>query len=824
MTEELKIIIKAVTDEAQKAIADVRKEVENLNQKGKSSGAGFGASIKGMAKTTAVAAAAAVAAIAAIGAALISLGKSTHAYRTEQAKLNAAFMAAGSSAAQASATYNDLFRFMGESDTAVEAASHLAKITTNQQSLAEWTKISQGVFASFGDSLPIESLTEAANETLRVGKVTGSLADALNWAGGSEDEFNAKLAATSSFEERELLLRETLNGLYSDAAELYEKNNAALLAYNESQAKLDSAMASAGNAVQPLMTAVNNLGAAFFNALAPALNVIIPYVATFVEKIAQAVNWVLKFFGVLSGNKGAVANTATSMGAAATGAGGLTKNLNSATKAAENLKRSTAGFDELNVLSSGSAGAGAGAGAGAPGVMAPVGGMGIDTAGLDGALSETDSKMSAFIESLKKKAEQLKTMFQPTITAWTDAFNGIDWAGIGANFSTGFENIKTAFGTLGGYIVEDFVPTVVNSFSENLAPVYSDIFDSKLRMGSENFAFLTDLINSSVNDIIIPTFETLKGIFTDVFEGIKKAWDAHGAPLMAEFEKTVTGIRDTVQTIYDTVIKPIWDKVLLAVQEIWDDNLKPLWDNLVDAVLDISKELLILWNSVIKPVIDWLINVLTPIVLGVVDVIITRAKTLVGGIADVVGGIIDTIKGIVKFITGVFTGDWEKAWEGVKLIFKGVFDSLVGIIKIPINLIIDSINGLIKGITGGINVVIRGINKISFDVPDWVPSIGGKTLGFNLSEMKAPQIPKLATGGIVTQSMLANIGERGKEAILPLENNTGWMDTLADRIAARNSTPSRIVLMLDGKELGWASINSINNITRQTGSLQLVTM
>ena len=106
-------------------------------------------------------------------------------------------------------------------------------------------------------------------------------------------------------------------------------------------------------------------------------------------------------------------------------------------------------------------------------------------------------------------------------------------------------------------------------------------------------------------------------------------------------------------------------------------------------------------------------------------------------------------------------------------------------------------------------------------MPDWVPNLGGKRFGFNISTISAPRIPYLANGGIVNSATLAMIGERGKEAVLPLENNTGWMDALADKLSARNNAPSKIVLMLDSKELGYATINSINNITSQTGRLQL---
>jgi SLT domain-containing protein len=90
-----------------------------------------------------------------------------------------------------------------------------------------------------------------------------------------------------------------------------------------------------------------------------------------------------------------------------------------------------------------------------------------------------------------------------------------------------------------------------------------------------------------------------------------------------------------------------------------------------------------------------------------------------------------------------------------------------------------------------------------------------------LPTISVPQIPKLAKGGIVDEATLAMIGERGKEAVIPLENNTAWMDILAEKLASRQKGPEKIVLMLDGRELGWANINSINSITRQTGSLQL---
>lgn len=141
-------------------------------------------------------------------------------------------------------------------------------------------------------------------------------------------------------------------------------------------------------------------------------------------------------------------------------------------------------------------------------------------------------------------------------------------------------------------------------------------------------------------------------------------------------------------------------------------------------------------------------------------------------------GVWDSIKeifdGIIDFIRGVFTGDWERAWEGVKGIFKGVFDALVTVAKAPLNLIIGLINGLIDGI----NWLIDGINKISFTVPDWVPLIGGKSVGFNLGHVG--KIAYLAQGGVLSAGS-AIVGENGPEllsmlgsraVVQPLTQNT----------------------------------------------------
>lgn len=919
MNEELKIIITAATDGAKKSIQGVKKELGGVTGSAKGASKGIGAAMKGVAAGAAIA----VAAIVAVGAALVKLGKASLDFQKAQAKLNTAFLSMGSTAQQAAESYNGLFRFLGDQDTSVEAAAHLAKLTTNQKELAEWTKICQGIYATFGDSLKIEGLTEAANETARVGKVTGTMADALNWAGVSEDEFNAKLAKTTSYSEREALIRSTLNGLYSDAAEIYEKNNKALLEHNESQARLDASMARAGQSVTPLLTALNNLSAVLFDALAPAIEVISNALATFVGWITQGIQAVMGLFGAVTGASTSItsmANAGAGIGSAANGANALAGGLNDAAAAAEKAKKATMGFDELNVVSSGSSGGSGGSGSGAPGYMAPQ----VGAQNFTMEVEQTEKKASGLAETMKKIGEELKDVFAPTISAWTEGFETIKqaWNDSKDNFERGGKDILSSLESITKYALGDFVPSLVNSFSENLAPVITDVFGFAIEETGKNFELFGYITKDATESLIIPAIDTIKNAYMDMFEAVGDIWEEKGQPLLDAWSEAMDHVRSTFVSLYEEFIKPIVDKITKVFQELWQQHLEPLWRKLVDAVMEIGQCLLQLYNEFLAPIIDWIVANIVPIIRGWFERLIAHFGRVVGFIADAIGGVIDVIKGLVQFITGVFTGDWEKAWEGIKNIFGGIWDIICGIaqaawetIKYPFqeagaffsgvwdkikkafastkewfsNLfsgawtgiknafgsvktffngiwsnikgcfgsvgtwfkdtftkawtnvknvfskggkIFDGIkDGILNGLKTVINGIITGINKV-IAVPFNGLNSALKTIkGISIAGIKpfswistisVPQIPKLARGGIVDQATLAMIGERGKEAVVPLENNTEWIDKLAAKLANVGNTPAKIVLMLDGKELGWANINSINNITRQTGALQLV--
>lgn len=245
------------TSEYDSGVKDVTKSGASLASKLKS----------GLASAGKVAAAGIGLITAAAGTAvggLMALEESTEEYRIAQGKLQTAFDAAGMSADAAQKAYNGFYEILGDTDTATEASQLLAKLAENEEDVSKWTKIAAGVNGTFGDSLPIEGLIEASNETAKVGQVTGVLADALNWAGISEDTFNEKLAACTSESERNQLIMETLSGTYDEASEAFYKNNQQLIESRKNQALMDATLAKLGKTVGDIK---NKLTAQFMPAL-----------------------------------------------------------------------------------------------------------------------------------------------------------------------------------------------------------------------------------------------------------------------------------------------------------------------------------------------------------------------------------------------------------------------------------------------------------------------------------------------------------------------------------------------------------------------------
>ena len=611
--------------------------------------------------------------------------------------------------------------------------------------------------------------------------------------------------------------KQLANGRSWEKLTFQEQQQVRLFAIMEQSAKKFGTTLAGGGATS-LMTMnaqLENLKLELGRAFTPLAETVIPIITDFVKVLADGVKWINQFFAALRGD---TADTAENVQQSASGAEATASGLNSATEAAKKLKKVTAGFDEMTIVSAGQA-VSSGGGAASGGLNLPAGAVGDfkepDTSGISRAADKVK-------EILGGVTTYITETFSPSIGAWGGAFESLK-----EPVSTAFESVSARTGELwnetllpfGGYIAEEYVPTITNAFSETFAPIFAETMPVLLEEFTKDFDFACGEIDRMTNDILQPSFDHAKTVAVDVFDGIKKAWDEHGTDILDGFQRFRDSLKEIWDTVYTNVIKPIFDRISGTVSWLWEQHLKPLWDNITDFFGSVVDCLLTLWNNVLAPIVDFVVTVVGPVVSAVVGSIGDVIGTVIGIVSDVIGGIIKALGGLLDFITGVFSGDWEKAWNGIKDFFGGIWDAIWGVAKGVINLIIDGINLLWGAVYGVASGIVNGIGEIAGAIGD----IFGKDWHFEMPA-EPPLIPKLATGGIVDRATTAVIGEAGREAVLPLENNTGWMDTLAGKLAdmVNGRQPSKLILQVGETVMGEIALNSLNALSRQRGGLDLV--
>lgn len=574
------------------------------------------------------------------------------------------------------------------------------------------------------------------------------------------------------------------------------------------------------------------MGSAFIAVLAPVVKML----NWIISKLQIAAAYFKAFVEAVTGVKAESSNASSGMtdiADSATEAGEATE------KAAKKASKALAGFDKLNVLSSsdsGDSGSGGSSG-GTAGMDIPslVGDMSAaipepDTSGAEKAIG----KLKSMFANLKS---YITTSFAPSIKSWGKAFADLKQPITDAvtNVGTSLQGLwNNTFIPFGAYLFEEYVPTMVNAFSETLAPIFTDVMSFAIQQWASDFDFACQQISALVNDIYMPVMELIKTVAVDALGTIKTEWDKHGKALLDMFGKFRDSIKEIWNNLYQKIIKPVWDLIIEGIDGLWQEHLKPLWDTLVQFFFKLGEAIMTVWNNFLAPFVNWIVDMFGPLIVGIFGTVWDTIKAVIGNIIDAVKNLLKGLGGLLDFVTGVFSGNWKKAWEGIKTFFKGIWDAMVNILKAPINLIIGLINALISAVEGAINFVIKGLNKLSWEVPDWVPLIGGSTFGFNIKTVNLGKIPYLAQGGIIDQPTLAMVGERGKEAVVPLEN-TAFADSIANAILrvltplfangssiGKNDDGTTVIVLKVGEyELGRITVGAINKYHNIVGKVEL---
>ncbi len=448
-----------------------------------------------------------------------------------------------------------------------------------------------------------------------------------------------------------------------------------------------------------------------------------------------------------------------------------------------------AGFDEINTLPKSASGEGAAVGAGSS-----------VFAGLPDPEFKISEPDTSWIDKVKEKLGALKNLFAPVIDAVKNAWSmiSVQLQKISKTFEETWEGIKARSAPFVSWFKDDFIPflaTTIGAVGHVIAGLldsfditFTSIRDTVLypfieTLGTEILPTLTSLAgqivttlvtvfdtikiryDALVKDVVTPLMSEWSTIWQDTWTIISDTWDEYGAPT---FEK----VREAIQKVSDiwgiawSSIKPVIDNLAQNIDWLWSEHLQPLVANITEFVAKLANLALDVYNNFLAPIISWFVTLFGPQISNTIQFLGNIFTTVFAIIGDTLNTWVSVLTGIIDFLSGVFSGDWEKAWQGGQDIFKAMFDGMVNIGKGVLNIIID----LINGVTGGISAIAQGVSNIPG--MEWAASIS------------IPKIPKLAEGGVLRKGQVGYLEGDGDEAVVPLEKNTGWIDVLASKLTA----------------------------------------
>ena len=554
-----------------------------------------------------------------------------------------------------------------------------------------------------------------------------------------------------------------------------------------------------GNLKETWKQLIAVIGQPLLKAAASVVKELTSALSFLLEKAQIAVNTLSELFGWELGNTASVADNISQ---SVSSQNELTEAVE---ETAEANDKSLSGFDKINTLAEKTAESEEKSG-GIDQISTPTGAATLaveaDTSGASRSIQNFVGKVQSVFSQLQG---WLKNNFSPIakniwsgLVSETQELYGTikqifsDIQALGQPLAEYFQGdftvtLQTALTVIGDILIglyDSFNMIFADIWGIAVYPALSDFINiglpmiTQFRTESLNaFGVLFDEVKSLFDmlweDAARPILGFISDLWHDLMVSLQKFWDKWGKPIFEKFCEAITLTGDTLRNVWKSFLKPIFDKVMEVLDDIWTEHLKPLVDNFLDFVGVLITGALDIYNGFILPVINWFVEKFGPPIAKVFGFIAETVGNVIGGVIDAVSHIIDALKGVINFVAGVFTGDWKRAWNGIKEIFSGIWNALVDIVKVPINFIIDLVNGLIGAIEDGLNWIIDGINTLSWDIPDWVPFVGGETFGFDVPNIDLPEIPRLAKGTVVPANygnFLAVLGDnkRETEVVSPL--------------------------------------------------------
>lgn len=397
---------------------------------------------------------------------------------------------------------------------------------------------------------------------------------------------------------------------------------------------------------------------------------------------------------------------------------------------------------------------------------------------------------------IKKYLDDNKDDIKKHLTQMFDI--GADILLLAASAAAAFGLIFSAFGSDSG---QQLTANLIQMFSDaflSVSSIATQFADDILHLLLDPFVNNQDDIATAVQGIIdvLAVFSgTVADIVGQIGDGFNALYSNYISPFISHFTDGISDLLGSLLNFWNNNMQPVLMNWAAMFDDTYQSHLKPMIDAFMELLGVLIEYIQLFWDNYLKAPLQWIIEHVLPMLQPILEDLGKQVKLAVDIIADVITTMIKVIKGVFAILGDLIRGDWKKLWEDAKQIFKDIVNGILSIAETMANGLVDAINRM-----------VQSINSIKFDVPDWIPGLGGKSFGgFNIQEVPRVTLPRLANGGITTGATLAEIGEAGREAVLPLEKNTGWMDALADKIADRMPTSGGTVdasLILDGETCG----------------------
>lgn len=608
--------------------------------------------------------------VSAIGDAISTfaeLSESTQEYRENMSKLDTAASAAGMDAGSIADAYTDLYGVLGDETATTTTISNFAKLGVSMQDMDSLLDSATGIWAVYGDSIPLDGLAESVNETAKVGQITGTMADAINWASASndtwtnalsgnaaalsafqsgvsqgmsaEDAFNEALAACGDEQERQQLIISTLNGLYADSAETYRENNASIIDARQATRYYQDAVAGVGAAMEPLQTTMTRFKANLISGVSPAL-----------QELSDA------FMDVVTGADGAEEGIASAVT-------GLVDTVSSMAS------------DLLPQL-------------------------------LEKGLAQSTPTLMATVSDMILQLIQAITAFLPQF-----AEAAVTIAGSIVTQLTAFvPQLLQAATTLLMAIV-DAVPMIVNTLVPMLPQLITAIVTALLGAVPQLLQAATTLLMAIVN--ALPTIITaLTAALPQILTAITNCLQASIPVLLQAAITLLMAIVDALPTIIDALVAAI-PVIITTLVDFFTNNIDTILDaaiQLLMALVDAIPEILVALGNALPQIISAILNA----VVDAVPKLLKKSRELFGKIMEALGELLGKLPGKMLEVRDSIVNGIRNSLGSIGSAAADIVSAIWDHIKELPGMMLDVGRDLVEGLWNGISDMVGWIgDKIS---------------------------------------------------------------------------------------------------------------